>query len=106
MRMWMIPPWTLCRQHLLGEHRELHTLAGHLRKGRRLGRYATDRLVNPAGMHRRHDALVGEMIARGYQHKSPLDLRGLELPVVEIDEDRNLQDLYARCERCRKRSKE
>ena len=26
MRIWDVPPSLLCRQHLLGEHRELHGL--------------------------------------------------------------------------------
>lgn len=28
MRMWMVDPKIMCRKHLLGEHLELHMLAG------------------------------------------------------------------------------
>ena len=31
-RMWMVPPVILCRQHLLGCHKEIHFLLGHLAK--------------------------------------------------------------------------
>jgi hypothetical protein len=30
MRMWMVPPKVMCRKHLLGEHVEIHMLAGSL----------------------------------------------------------------------------
>lgn len=36
MRMWMLPPETMCRKHLLGEHVELHMLLGSLRRGKTL----------------------------------------------------------------------
>ncbi|MGH2548054.1 MAG: pyrimidine dimer DNA glycosylase/endonuclease V [Thermomicrobiales bacterium] len=76
MRIWDVPPGTLCRQHLLGEHRELHALwtilsqnkAGYSRHPETLrwkGKLAA--------LFRRHDELVREMTARGYQHHSPLD---------------------------------
>lgn len=33
MRMWMVPPELMCRQHLLGEHVELHMFVGAINKG-------------------------------------------------------------------------
>lgn len=36
MRMWMLPPETMCRKHLLGEHVELHMLLGSLRRGKNI----------------------------------------------------------------------
>lgn len=85
MRIWdQIPPEVLCRNHLLGEHRELHGLwnilvriedegaapeavgyARHPESLRWLGR-------RPA-LYRRHAELVREMTRRGYRHKSPLN---------------------------------
>jgi hypothetical protein len=76
MRIWDLPPEVLCRQHLLGEHRELHAIWTVLTNGK------TGYAKHPetlrwrgklAALHRRHDALVAEMARRGYQHASPLD---------------------------------
>lgn len=83
MRIWdRIPPDSLCRSHLLGEHRELHGLwniliriesgenpsevgyASHPETRRWIGH-------RPA-LNDRHDALVREMLIRGYKHNSPL----------------------------------
>ena len=77
MRIWDLPPHVLCRQHLLGEHRELHALWAILTQGR--GGYAhhpeTRRWHGKlAALYARHDALVAEMTRRGYRHHSPLDL--------------------------------
>lgn len=76
MRIWDIPPRILCRQHLLGEHRELHGLWNILTLGK-LG-YSrhpeTLRWVGKNGaLYARHEALVQEMERRGYAHHSPLD---------------------------------
>lgn len=101
MRMWMVDPKLLCRQHLLGEHKELHMLAGTLAKGRSLGRFITDRLVSPADAQRRHSELVEEMAARGYNHRSPLTV--VSDVAVAIDTDANLTELARRCPACAKR---
>jgi hypothetical protein len=78
MRIWDLPPRLLCRQHLLGEHRELHAIWLIL-IGRNRG-YAqhpeTLRWVGKrAALFLRHQALVAEMERRGYTHASPLDAR-------------------------------
>lgn len=78
MRVWDVDPKLLCRQHLLGEHRELHGLWNILTKHKGKGGYAqhpeTRRWVGklPA-LHARHQALVEEMTRRGYNHGSDLD---------------------------------
>ena len=84
MRIWDIPPNKLCRNHLLGEHRELHAIWSILvndKKG-----YAnhpeTLRWKNKLkALYFRHEIIVKEMKKRGYNHKSPLDksiLMGLD----------------------------
>jgi hypothetical protein len=80
MRVWDIPPKQLCRQHLLGEHRELHGLWNILTKHKGKGGYSnhpeTKRWVGKtAALYARHEALVKEMARRGYEHHSPLDKR-------------------------------
>ena len=91
MRIWDLPPEILCRQHLLGEHRELHGLWNVLTQGKSGYREhpETKRWVGRlAALYNRHEALVAEMYRRGYNHNSPLDdslATGFEEQVNLID---------------------
>ena len=76
MRIWDLPPEILCRQHLLGEHRELHGLWNVLtldKKGYREHPETKRWVGRLAALYGRHEALVAEMHRRGYQHNTPLD---------------------------------
>ena len=76
MRIWDIPARMLCRQHLLGEHRELHGLWNILTLGKRGYSLHPETLRwvgKTAALYARHQELVMEMQRRGYQHNSPLD---------------------------------
>lgn len=80
MRVWDVAPKCLCRKHLLGEHRELHGLWNILTKHKGTGGYSrhpeTLRWVGKTkALYNRHEALVKEMLRRGYNHLSPLDKR-------------------------------
>jgi Pyrimidine dimer DNA glycosylase len=76
VRVWDLHPSLLCDRHLLGEHRELHTIwtilttgscgyARHPETRRWRGRLAA--------LYLRHEAQVAEMSRRGFRHASPLD---------------------------------
>jgi hypothetical protein len=76
VRIWDIEPTWLCRQHLLGEHRELHAVWTILTEGKR--GYSTHPEVlrwqgKLAALYARHEQLVAEMTRRGYRHRSPLE---------------------------------
>ncbi|CAN5198923.1 pyrimidine dimer DNA glycosylase/endonuclease V [soil metagenome] len=76
MRIWDLPPSVLCRQHLLGEHRELHALWTVIAQGK--SGYSqhpeTKRWVGKLkALYNRHEELVQGMESRGYHHKTPLD---------------------------------
>jgi hypothetical protein len=76
VRIWDLEPRVLCRQHLLGEHRELHGLWNILTRDKRGYRShpETMRWVGKlSALHARHEALVAEMTRRGYTHHTPLD---------------------------------
>lgn len=76
MRIWDIAPKFLCRKHLLGEHRELHGLWSiHVNNKKGYSHHPeTKRWKGKLkALYKRHDALVQEMKARGYNHLSPLD---------------------------------
>lgn len=91
MRIWDVPPSVLCRQHLLGEHRELHALWRILTEERRGYAFHPETRRwrgKQAALYRRHEALVAEMGRRGYQHASPLDPRfatGLAIQTEFVD---------------------
>jgi len=78
MRIWDLPPRRLCRQHLLGEHVELHAIWSVLTKGKK-GYALHPETLRWKGklkaLQRRHERLVVEMTRRGYRHASPLDRR-------------------------------
>ena len=78
MRIWDISPKKLCRNHLLGEHRELHAIWSVLVNGKK-GYARHPETLRWRGklkaLYSRHDALVYEMTVRGYQHRSPLPKR-------------------------------
>lgn len=91
MRIWDLPPNQLCRQHLLGEHRELHGLWNILTLGKK-GYSRHPETMRWAGklraLYNRHESLVEEMERRGYVHRSPLDARlatGAEQQTEYID---------------------
>ena len=77
MRIWDIHPQKLCRQHLLGEHRELHAIwsvlvnnkkgySNHPETLRWKGKLKALYLI--------HEGIVKEMEERRFNHKSPLDI--------------------------------
>ncbi len=75
MRIWDLEPERLCRQHLLGEHRELHALWVILTDGRKGFAHhpETKRWRGKLrALYRRHERLAAEMGRRGYRHATPL----------------------------------
>jgi len=78
MRIWDISPSKLCRNHLLGEHRELHAMwvvITENKKGYSLHPETIRWKGKLRAMYLRHEELVLEMTKRGYNHKSLLDKR-------------------------------
>jgi len=88
VRIWDLPPSLLCRQHLLGEHRELHGLWRILAEDRQgYARHPETRRWRGklAALYERHESLVEEMARRGYRHASPLDQRQATGSAVQND---------------------
>jgi len=108
MRMWMVDPKLLCREHLLGEHNELHKFVPSFKKKRsvagRLGQ------IELSKYRQRHDELAIEMVRRGYNHSSPIEVPDFSyLPLAHyeaiVDKGTSLKELCKRCTECRKRIK-
>lgn len=101
VRLWMIDPKIMCRQHLLGEHVECHMFAGCLNKGKSLKGYLNKNFFDPAALTERHNQLAEEIRLRGYTHNSPIsEYTGKANP---INVSKSLADLLDRCVECRKR---
>lgn len=102
--MWLgVAPSELCDQHLLGEHRECHTIAGYLAAGRNPSHWTRNGWIVIGQLDSRHEALAQEMRRRGFRHND-----GLPLPAFQFDgpdgagdpiKDRT--DLAARPHKCR-----
>lgn len=75
MRIWDVPPDRLCRNHLLGEHAELHAIWSILTQGKSGFANHPETLRwkgKLKALYSRHERLADEMALRGYMHKSPL----------------------------------
>ena len=76
MRVWDIPPGKLCRNHLLGEHRELHAIWSVIIRKKKGYAFHPETLRwkgRLKALFLRHEELVRELKIRNYRHKSPLD---------------------------------
>ena len=103
MRMWLVDPEKMCRKHLLGEHVELHMLAGCLNKGKNIKGFIEAGFVDPTLLLPRHEELVAEMIRRGYNHCSPVGKLPESLEKGHIDPEANRVELCRRCAECREK---
>ena len=107
MRMWMVNPKRMCKQHLLGEHVELHMLVGSLRRGRSIDGFLAKRLLEPSSLRSRHAALVAEMRRRGYRHRSPLPrvYVARRYQMARVPRRTSERELISRCLDCRERGR-
>lgn len=110
-RMWMTDVSKMCRQHLLGEHKEIHQLMGTLKKKMRIDGYIRNNCIEISSIVSRHDALVDEMVKRGYNHKSPIETEEQKEDIVsylsseargfKVDKESSQVEIFRRCESCR-----
>ncbi|MFA6531040.1 MAG: pyrimidine dimer DNA glycosylase/endonuclease V [Candidatus Micrarchaeia archaeon] len=106
MRIWDISPSKLCRNHLLGEHRELHAIWSILVNGK-MGYSKHPETLRWKGklaaLYVRHEKLVREMAERNYHHHSPLDkkfARGVRVQNVFVDSPSSQRSILKR-KRCK-----
>jgi len=110
MRMWMINPKLLCRNHLLGEHNEIHKHRHNFVKHHRIdGRINPVVLIEPRSMETRHNELANEMIRRGYKHQSPYSQPDISyLPAhyqsAIVDREVSKKELKQRCPNCKQKN--
>ena len=105
MRMWMTDEMKMCRQHLLGEHYELHMLVGSLNKGIKLDGFVKSGLLELKSLFLRHEILANEIVRRGWEHNTPFQGIDKPFPVnienCEVDIPWSKAVLLGRCQECR-----
>jgi hypothetical protein len=107
MRMWMVNPRFMCRQHLLGEHVEVHMFIGTISRGKQVKGYIENGLLEVHSMYSRHEELVEEMKRRGYNHYSNVEERWRNAQKLgTVDRKKSLEELLNRCTRCKRRYNE
>jgi hypothetical protein len=107
MRMWMVNPRIMCRQHLLGEHAEIHMFIGAISRGKAVKGYLEKGLLEVHNLYSRHEELVEEMKRRGYHHHSDVEEKWRTVEKLGfIDRKKSLEELVKRCPRCKRRISE
>lgn len=111
MRMWMVEPKIMCRQHLIGEYRELFTILGILKRGTSIKGYIDNDLIEPSSILSRYNEVREEMISRGYKPMKEFmfsvelfDNMCVEYYTHTIDRERCKKELLSRCPECAKRA--
>ena len=102
MRMWNVNPSIMCRQHLLGEHLEMHMFAGCISKGKSIRGYIENGLVDTGLIIKRHDKLAREIARRGFRHDSPIQKGSYDMGGF-VDKELSRKELMERCKECRER---
>jgi hypothetical protein len=99
MRIWDIAPKKLCRNHLLGEHRELHAIWSVLTKNKKGYSRHPETLRwkgKLAALYLRHKMLIEEMKSRGYSHYSKLNHKlasGIKKQSIFIDSPKRQREI-------------
>jgi len=95
MRIWDIPPEILCRNHLLGEHREIHAIWSILTKNKK-GYSHHPEILRWRGklkaLYLRHEKIVYEIKKRGFNHKSPLKSDFASGKIIQKDYIDSIED--------------
>jgi len=109
--MWMVDAKKMCKQHLIGEYRELFTFLGTLRKKKSVKGYFRNNLFEPLSLKSRYLEIRNEMLARGYEPFKFFDYKDSLLDYlgddknIKVDVAKSEADLFSRCPECEARSK-
>jgi hypothetical protein len=99
VRIWCVPVSELDRQHLLGEHAELHCIVGALLEKYKAYRNHPETLRfkdRIEQLYYRHAEQVAEMAKRGYRHNSPLPTSSQTYEFTNLEYIRDHYDLIKR----------
>jgi len=85
---------------------------GHITKKKNIKGFVTSNCVQPKQIKMRHDLLVEEMIKRGMNHKSPIELNpdisylSVDIQEAKVDILKSTIDLISRCLKCKEKAKQ
>jgi len=100
----MVEPRIMCKQHLLGEHAEIHMFIETISRGNSVKGYLERGLLEVHSLYNRHEELVKKMKCRNYRHDSPINKKWRQARILGcVDKDKSLRQLISRCLRCRER---
>jgi Zn-dependent M32 family carboxypeptidase len=100
----MVNPRIMCRQHLLGEHAEIHMFIGTINRKKSVKGYLQKGLLEVHNLFSRHNELVEEMKTRGYKHHSEVEEEWKTAKNAGfIDRKQNLEEVINRCLNCKTR---
>ena len=106
----MANPKIMCKQHLIGEYRELFTFLGTMRKQKKIDGYIRNNLLEPLSLEKRYNELREEMLNRNYKPKKEFlfDIKLLEylkedIINFKINKENALNALLCRCSICREK---
>ena len=104
MRMWMVPPEEMCTTHLMGEHVELHMIAGTITKNPNstFFGYIAGNMMQISALQPRHESLVIEMRKRGFTHKTPFEPVNYQGEGGKVDVAASRREMSQRCFACSK----
>lgn len=103
--MWMVNPRIMCREHLLGEHAEIHMFIGSINRGKSVKGYLEKGLLEMHNLYNRHENLVKEMKRRHYNHNSKVDKKWkFAEKAGVIDKEKTYSELMSRCSKCKRRA--
>jgi hypothetical protein len=103
----MVNPRVMCRQHLLGEHAEIHMFIGTISRGKSVKGYLEKGLLEVHNLYSRHEELVEEMKRRGYNHHSEVEKKWKSTEKTgSIDRKKSVDELINRCSNCKRRNSE
>ncbi|MGB9926584.1 MAG: pyrimidine dimer DNA glycosylase/endonuclease V [Candidatus Bathyarchaeales archaeon] len=100
----MVDSRIMCRNHLLGEHSEIHLFVWNIDAGHSVRGYIDKGLLEIHNLYNRHEELARELRGRRYGHNSELDAKWkMAKKEGSIDRQKSLRDLIERCTKCRER---
>lgn len=114
----MLPTEILCRNHLLGEHKEIHTQLAFVLKKYNPSGWIRHRFIFPTYLLVRHRELIEEFRVRKYNHQSPITtiqfkdfistlklvgIKDYDQKFTDDDKRKSIVDLIGRCSICHSR---
>lgn len=85
-------------------------ILGTLKRKKKVDGFLRNNCLEMRSIYQRHEDLATEMLARGYNHKSPMEESEFgciydypqEQIYTRINRDASLQELITRCDKCAK----